>query len=180
MKHELPSPPAANDQRPAILLVEDNESEGLLALIALKKAGVTRPALILQSGLGLVHYLNGLLAAGAPLPGLIFLDLNMPGMNGFDVLQWLQGRSELQGIPVVVLSSSDFEADMACARRLGARDYRIKPRTLAEFVSLLKSVERQWLEPDSAPSDAPPRCGGVANGVAKLTRACSPCAWLAA
>jgi CheY-like chemotaxis protein len=79
------------------------------------------------------------------LPKLIFLDLNMPLMNGLEFLQWRSQRPELQTIPVIVLTSSENPQDVIDAYRLGANAYLVKPMSVTELSSLLKSIQAFWL-----------------------------------
>jgi CheY-like chemotaxis protein len=74
----------------------------------------------------------------------------MPRKTGFDVLAWIGTRPELQGIPVVVLSSSSSDADIRKARGMGARDYLVKPNNLGQYLKVVQSLHAQWLK--SVPS----------------------------
>jgi CheY-like chemotaxis protein len=102
-----------------------------------------------------VDYLSGIPPYGDrelnPLPALLLLDLKMPRMNGFEVLSWLATQPNLGHLPVVVLTSSSDESDIQEARRLGARDYLIKPHTTVELVELLQNLQQRWLWDPPAP-----------------------------
>jgi DNA-binding response OmpR family regulator len=74
-----------------------------------------------------------------PVPDVMFLDLKMPGCNGFDVLRWMKERSLVTTVKVIVLSGSAEPRDIALARELGARDYIVKPITAAQLHPLLDS-----------------------------------------
>ncbi len=80
-----------------------------------------------------------------PLPSLLLLDLEMPGMDGFAVLEWLLTRSDLEALPVVVLSSSNQEADIKRAKALGADDYVVKPADFDGMRSMAKDLVAHWL-----------------------------------
>jgi CheY-like chemotaxis protein len=69
----------------------------------------------------------------------------MPKVDGFDVLHWLKGRSELKELPVVVLSSSSREDDIERARSLGADDYRVKPADFEQLLVLAQDMSTRWL-----------------------------------
>src|SRR6185436_101352 len=99
-------------QDPAvILLVEDREDDVFLVRRSFKKASITNPLHVVKSGEGALEYLSGQGTysnrAEHPLPGLILLDLKLPGMDGFEVLQWIRRQPGISGITVVVLTSSD-------------------------------------------------------------------------
>src|SRR5881394_3366311 len=80
-----------------------------------------------------------------PVPGLVLLDLKMPLMNGFDVLEWLKGRPELEGLPALVLSSSAHEGDVCRAKDLGSRAYHVKPSELSQLIDLAQELNSKWL-----------------------------------
>ena len=89
---------------------------------------------------------DALVAIQKHSPDLVFLDVEMPKMNGFDVLAWLKGRPDMGSLPVVVLSSSSVEEDEAMALRMGAREFRTKPADIDNLVPLLKGLHKRWLE----------------------------------
>jgi CheY-like chemotaxis protein len=145
--HTLPS-------GPSILLAEDDPNDVFLLQLALEKARISNPLIITQDGQQAVSYLNG---DGPfadrdkyPLPALLLLDLKMPGMDGFDVLAFLNRCQDLRGLPVVVLSSSDHPSDLEKARRLGVTDYRVKPQDFAALVELAQELHARWLAGTSA------------------------------
>ena len=136
---------------PCVLAAEDEESDAYILQLAFEEARVLNPLVILRDGEEVVSYLSG---AGQyadrlahPLPGLITLDLKMPRMSGFDVLTWLRDQPQFGHIPVVVISSSSEDADMQAARRLGARDYFVKPHRLDDFTSIALALHEKWLAP---------------------------------
>jgi CheY-like chemotaxis protein len=133
-----------NKAQPPILLVEDDEDDAFFVKFAVDKAGIGNRLIVAGDGLEAVRYLTG---AGDyadrevhPLPGLLLLDLKMPVMSGFEVLTWLKSRAELIDMPVVVLSSSDLEADKTRATSLGAKEYRVKPSGTQPMRTLLKEL----------------------------------------
>jgi len=117
----------------SILLVEDDEDDQFFMKIALEKAGIRDPLKIVNDGRQAIAYLSGdgeyADRALFPLPTLIFLDLKMPYINGFGVLEWLRERGEFSNVPVIVLTSSPEERDQTHAYQLGARCYLLKPPT---------------------------------------------------
>jgi CheY-like chemotaxis protein len=137
-------------EQSVILLAEDDENDVFLLRRALEKAGVANELVVARDGQEALDYLGGSIEGGGarrrPLPSLLLLDLKMPRLNGFDVLAWLATRPDLSGLPVVVLTSSAHEADMAEAHRLGADDYRVKPSDFPNLVKLVKELHARWLE----------------------------------
>jgi two-component system, chemotaxis family, response regulator Rcp1 len=84
--------------------------------------------------------------ADAPRPNLVLLDLNMPGMNGHEVLQWMRSDPSLETIPVIVLSSSVSHVDVELAYRLRANSYLRKSQDLDQFMMALDGVKSFWLK----------------------------------
>ena len=136
---------------PPVLVAEDEESDALILRRVFAMAKVPNPLIIVRDGQEAVDYLSGTAPYDNrsihPLPGLLLLDLKMPRMTGFDVLGWLAIRPEYAGLPAVVLSSSSLDSDQVLARRLGAREYFIKPQDLSEFVKLVQRIQAHWLFP---------------------------------
>src|SRR3954447_3502938 len=136
-------------KEPLILLAEDEPDDEFFMRIGLQDAGLSNPLFVAHDGMEAVDYLAGkgqfALRESFPLPGLVIIDLKMPRMNGFEVLAWIQAHPEFSLIPVVVLSGSDIEADVARAKRLGARDYRVKPLHPRILGKLLIELHGRWL-----------------------------------
>lgn len=125
------------------LLVEDNEDDAFFMERAFQDAGLQNPLRIVTDGDQAIDYMAG---AGEfadrsryPLPDMVFLDLKMPGRDGFDVLTWIRREGKLK-MPVAVLTSSPEEIDRQRARALGADCYLLKPPTAA----MLRSCCRQF------------------------------------
>lgn len=117
----------------AILLVEDNDDDVFLMQRALKKAEINNRLQIVTDGQQAVHYFEGTGQYANrelhPLPFLIFLDLKLPYLNGFEVLRWLQEHHFLESVIVAVLTSSAENKDIEKAYALGAHCYLVKPPT---------------------------------------------------
>lgn len=88
-------------------------------------------------------------------PGLILLDLNMPGMNGLEFLAEVKANPALRQIPVIVLSTSDLESDVRASYQGGVAGYFVKPLEYTQFVATLESIVRYWelcqIPPEPAP-----------------------------
>ncbi|HEX5221622.1 MAG TPA: response regulator [Verrucomicrobiae bacterium] len=132
-----------------ILAAEDEETDRFILNLAFERAAVPASVVMVNDGAECVDYLrgNGRFADRAlhPLPTLLLLDLKMPRMHGFEVLEWLGTQPELKDLPAVVLSSSSDESDIQKARRLGARDYFVKPQSLDDLVGILHQVYERWM-----------------------------------
>lgn len=131
-------------EKPSVfLLAEDNEDDAFFMQRAFKDAGMRNPLHIVTNGEEAIHYLagqNGFADRGAfPMPDMVFLDLKMPGLNGFEVLAWIRREGKLT-VPVAVLTSSPEEIDRRRARELGADCYLLKPPT----ASMLQSCCQQF------------------------------------
>jgi CheY-like chemotaxis protein len=126
-----------NEQPPVVLLVDDEPESLFLTQRQLRRAGVPNRVLTFEGGRDVVDYLTAACRGQSPLPCLLLLDVKMPEMTGFDVLEWIRAQPALEHLRVVMLSSSDDPNDMKRARRLGAREYLLKypaPETLARLV----------------------------------------------
>jgi len=146
---------------PLILLAEDHPEDVLLMRLALRRSGLTNPLFVARDGQEVVDYLGGEEPysdrKSYPFPSLLLLDLKMPRLNGFDVLEWLQERSEFSGFPIVVLSGSDLEEDVKKAKKLGAHDYRTKPSGVEAMVVMLHDLHARWLDGHDSSAPQGPR-----------------------
>ncbi len=135
-------------QNQPILVADDEEGDVMLLQIALKKAGVGSDLLVARDGQEAVDYLGGKTLPGQPeapaRPKLFLLDLKMPRMNGFDVLEWLGDRPEYRDLPVVVFSSSCNQEDVNKARQMGAREYLVKPSGIPALVNMMREVHARY------------------------------------
>jgi CheY-like chemotaxis protein len=122
------------------LLVEDNEDDVFFMQRAFQQAGVHNPLHVVRNGEEAIEYLSGQNDYSDreryPLPDLIFLDLKMPGVNGFEVLKWM--REQSLKLPVAVLTSSPEEIDRQLAFDLGAECYLLKPPSKEMVLDCIK------------------------------------------
>lgn len=130
---------------PVLLYVEDSEDEVFAVRRALGRYGSPVELAHVVDGQAALDWLEGALSRGAPLPHLILLDLNMPGMNGPALLSELRERPALDQVPVVVWTSSSEKAEVRATARLGARAYHVKPESPKEFARRLHAVLDYWL-----------------------------------
>ena len=125
---------------PIILLVEDSEDDAYFFERALRRSG--RECLLkhVSDGGGAVKLLREALSDISRMPDLIFLDLKMPVMSGFEVLEWIR-RQEFPGtLPVIVLSGSDQETDRLRALELGASEFIVKPIKASGLAERLQNL----------------------------------------
>jgi CheY-like chemotaxis protein len=129
-----------------ILLVEDNPGDARLTLEAFKEGKVLNNLTVMKDGVEALAYLRRQGAyAAAKVPDLILLDLNLPRMSGREVLMQIKGDERLKTIPVVVLTTSADEQDVARAYNQHANCYITKPVDLEQFLRVVQSIENFWL-----------------------------------
>jgi CheY-like chemotaxis protein len=136
-----------NGNRPVeILLVEDNPGDERLTREALKEGKVYNNFHWVKDGVEAMEFLRreGKYAS-APRPDIILLDLNLPKMDGREVLQAIKTDSDLKRIPVVVLTTSKAEEDVLRTYSLHANCYVTKPVDLEKFIVVVKSIDAFWL-----------------------------------
>lgn len=146
---------AAEYARPIeILLVEDNPADIKLTREALKEARVRNTLHVAESGDEAMKFLRREGPhAGAPRPDLILLDLNLPVKNGLEVLSDIKANRRLKTIPIVILTCSEAEQDVARAYSLQANCYVTKPLDLDGFIKVIGSIENFWLSIVQLPTE---------------------------
>jgi CheY-like chemotaxis protein len=146
---------ATNNSRAIeILLIEDNAGDARLAREALRDAKVVNNLSWMADGVEAMSYLRreGQYAT-APRPDLILLDLNLPRKDGREVLATIKADERLKRIPVVILTTSQAEEDIARAYHLNANCYISKPVDLDQFIKVVKTIEDFWLKIVKLPSE---------------------------
>jgi CheY-like chemotaxis protein len=137
--------------QPTVLVADDDANDVFFLRRAFQKAGLTCSIVEVPDGERAICYLSGSDGFADrtrfPVPTLLFLDLKMPKVSGFEVLEWLQKHNGLLTIKVVVLSSSNLPGDMQKARSLGAHDYRVKPADIDDMITMVKDIATRWLNP---------------------------------
>ena len=129
-----------------ILLVEDNPGDVRLTQEAARETKVHNNMHIVNNGNDAMAFLRHEGRFGTvPRPDLILLDLNMPGMDGREVLRLVKSDESLRRIPVVIITSSQAEEDILRAYDLQASCYVTKPVDLEQFIKVVKSIENFWL-----------------------------------
>ena len=129
-----------------ILLVEDKPADAELATEALAESKLINELDHVEDGVEAMKYLRGEGAyAGRALPDLLLLDLNLPRMDGREVLAAIKSDEELRRIPVVILTTSESEEDILRSYDLHANCYITKPIDLNQFVRVVRAVEDFWI-----------------------------------
>lgn len=131
-----------SDEPIQILLVEDNPGDARLAVEALTEGKITNNISVVQDGVEAVSFLRD---ENNPRPDLIFLDLNLPKMNGKEVLAVIKNDPKLKRIPVIILTTSDADQDISATYDLQANCYITKPVGFDQFIEVIQSVENFWL-----------------------------------
>jgi len=132
-----------------VLIVEDNADHAFLLRMAIHRIVPDQAVRIARDGVEAVAYLEGRGPfedrEAYPAPGLVILDLIMPRLDGFGVLEWVRGSEAYRDLPVVVLTSSISPWDEARASRLGASDFQTKPAELDALTDRLRRILGRWL-----------------------------------
>jgi DNA-binding response OmpR family regulator len=126
-----------------VLVAEDSEDDAVLLARAFRKAGAASPVHVCRDGQEMIDYLSGAEKFQDrntyPWPSMLLLDLKMPRVSGFEVLEWLK-RQQVEGLPAAVLSSSDHPKDMQRAYDLGACLYFVKPNVPEELTAMVREL----------------------------------------
>ena len=132
-----------------ILLVEDNQDDVELTRIALRESNVANELVVVRDGEEALEWLHvtGRHAARDPSvqPSVVLLDLKLPKLDGLEVLARLRGDERTRSVPVVILTSSREQDDLARSYALGANSYVRKPVDFAQFVEAAKQLGLYWL-----------------------------------
>lgn len=138
-----------------ILLAEDSAADAEMAIDALRDANLANPIVHVEDGVEVLDYL---LRRGAwadrpeGLPAVLLLDIKMPRMDGLEVLQNIRSHEKLKTLPVVILSSSREESDLARSWDLGVNAYVVKPVDADQFFGAVKLMGTFWALINQAPA----------------------------
>ncbi len=135
-----------------IVLVEDNPGDVVLTQEAFRKSKISNRIEVLNDGEMALDYLfkrNGY--ENASTPDLVLLDLNLPKIDGREVLETLKSDDVTKSIPVVILTSSDAENDIGQTYDLQANSYVVKPISMEDFVKIVTAIEDFWFTVVSLP-----------------------------
>jgi len=144
-----------------ILYVEDSAEDVELTLAALGAHGLANEVVVARDGVEAVEYLSrtGGFATRAPgNPAVVLLDLKLPKMDGLEVLQWIRSQDSLKSLPVVMLTSSREQQDVAGCYHSGVNAYVVKPVTFQGFMEAVRTLGMFWAilnEPLPHPNERP-------------------------
>ncbi|MCR9162900.1 MAG: response regulator [Nannocystaceae bacterium] len=133
MRHDAP-----------VLVIDDDTIDVMALQRAFAAEGLSHPLSNARDGHEALEMLRELQDGGGELPGLIILDLRMPGMGGLEFLRERQHHPEFTTIPAVVLSSSALDSDREACHRSGAASYIRKPETQAGYTQLARALHQYW------------------------------------
>jgi len=143
------------DDALVVMLVEDNPAHAEIIIRLLQEHRITQQIQHVSDGEAALDYLfrRGQYAdpAMSPRPHVTLLDLGLPGMDGLEVLKEIKTTEELQKIPVVVVTTSDAESDVARAYDYHANSYLVKPVDFARFTQLMDELGSYWLRWNRSP-----------------------------
>lgn len=129
-----------------ILLVEDNEGDIVLTTEALQEGKIKNTISVVRDGMQAMHYLkkeNGF--EDSKDPDLILLDINLPKINGHEVLKRIKNDPDLAQIPVVMLTTSSDEMDIKKSYKNHSNCYITKPVDISSFLDVISSIEKFWI-----------------------------------
>jgi CheY-like chemotaxis protein len=131
-----------------VLIIDDGQDDQFFMEQAFKQGSPTTQIHLADGG----QQALDMLVLLRPAPDVILLDLNMPGMSGFELLTYLKQSAHHKTIPVVILTTSEAVADQELARQLGAEEFITKPTTQSDLSAIAKRIRRNWT-PDTATLD---------------------------
>jgi two-component system response regulator len=140
----------------SILLVEDNPADVALTLRAFKMHNLANEIVVVNDGVEALAWLHGVGPDDRPvhaLPQLVLLDLKLPKVDGLEVLRQLRAEPRTRLLPVVVLTSSDEQRDIAMSYGLGANSYIRKPVAFDEFIEAARTLGLYWLVLNKSPHE---------------------------
>lgn len=137
----------------SILMAEDDIDDQVLLRDAFRDSGVEVELEFVPDGVELMARLNAILdAPTGKLPDLLLLDLNMPRMDGREALQAIREHDGLKHLPVIVLTTSRARLDILASYQLGANSFVTKPSRFEDLITILRSLERYWMDIVQLPS----------------------------
>lgn len=136
-----------------ILIVDDSPKDIELIISALSENNLGNEIDVAEDGEEALDYLykRGAFSHIVKLPAVVLLDIKMPKMNGIEVLRHVRSKSRFKGIPIIMLTSSSEEKDLAECYKLGANSYVVKPVDIIGFMNAIKSVGHYWFVTNQPP-----------------------------
>jgi two-component system, response regulator len=134
-----------NNPQSYILLVEDNEQDEVLTIRALRKNNILNNIEVCRDGAEALEFLHGPGSGERPLPQVVLLDLKLPKVNGLEVLQQIRSNHRTRRLPVVMLTTSKEDSDLAQSYDLGVNSYVRKPVDFNQFMEAVKNLGLYWM-----------------------------------
>lgn len=147
-------------------MAEDQEDYVVLIKLAFQQAAILNPLFVVWNGEEAINYLKGTgkyaNRAEYPLPDLFLLDLRMPRVDGFQVLEWVRRQPGLKGLRILALTSSHLIRDVNRAYELGANSFLVKPLDFENIIALARLIQEFWLTTSKTPESfrSPREAGG--------------------
>lgn len=137
-------------QTSTLLIVEDNPDDVELTLLAFEQTGLQENVVIARDGVEAIDYLFAE-NRSEPLPNLILLDLQLPRINGLEVLRQIRANARTRFLPIVILTTSNEESDRLKGYGLGCNSYIRKPVDYEQFLNVIQQMGLYWLVLNSPP-----------------------------
>ncbi|MEA5551463.1 response regulator [Anabaena cylindrica UHCC 0172] len=134
-----------------LLIIEDNPDDIELTLLAFEQTGLQENVIIARDGVEAINYLFAENNTSESLPDLILLDLQLPRINGLEVLRQIRANSRTRLLPIVILTTSNEERDRLQGYGLGCNSYIRKPVDYDQFVDVIQQLGMYWLVLNSPP-----------------------------
>jgi two-component system response regulator len=129
-----------------VLLIEDNQDDVELTRLAFAEAGIDHPLVVAPDGAFALDWLRARDGDADALPALVLIDLNLPKLDGREVMRAIRANPATRSLPIVALSSSGQPADIDASFASGADSYLQKPVDFARFIEDVRRLRAQWLD----------------------------------
>lgn len=139
-----------------ILIAEDSAADAEMAIDALREAKLANPVIHVEDGVEALDYLlcrGSFAGRGKGNPAVVLLDIKMPRLDGLEVLKHMRQHEKLKRVPVVILSSSREERDLAESWDLGVNAYVVKPVDVSQFFGAVQVLGQFWALLNESPQD---------------------------
>ena len=135
-----------------ILLIEDNEGDILLTTEAFEESKIVNNIRVIKDGKAAIQFFEGL-TSKEETPNLVLLDVNLPKINGHEVLTYIKNNEKYKSIPVIMLTTSSSERDILAAYKNNVNCYVTKPIEVADFMKAILKIEDFWINIVSVPAN---------------------------
>ena len=129
----------------SILIIEDNQDDVFLTELAIKECNINSEFSVVKNGEAAIELLESFIHKNKSLPDLIFLDINLPRINGLEVLKNIKSNNITKSIPAIVLTSSDLQSDMKYSYENGADLFIKKPNDINSFKDVVEFIKMKCL-----------------------------------